>query len=196
MSRGGMLGILDSLTGGEVIIILAFALLILGPERLPDTARTLGQWIAKIRSMTSNLQSEVREVLDDPAMQPIREVGEFVAAPRKKLMEYATAAEAEVDAAKVAADEAAQLAASAEAAAAQARAAADHAAEQVEHAEEQAAAVAAAVDDADEVDEVDGGLTIEEAEPESAPASISTEPGREASIWFDLDGASGASDAS
>ncbi|MFN8051242.1 MAG: Sec-independent protein translocase protein TatB [Acidimicrobiales bacterium] len=125
MSTGGMLGILDSLTGGEVLIILVVALLVLGPERLPETARTMGQWMSKLRSMTSNLQSEVREVLDDPAMKPIREVGEFVAAPRKKLMEFATAAEAEAEAAKKVAEDAARAAEEAEAAAAAARAAAD-----------------------------------------------------------------------
>lgn len=122
MPTGGVLAILDSLTGGEVLIILLVALLVLGPERLPDTARTMGQWVAKLKTMTSGLQSEVREVLDDPAMQPIREVGEFVAAPRKKLMEFATAAEAEAAEAKARAAEAAAAAQAAEDAAAAVRA--------------------------------------------------------------------------
>lgn len=96
MVAGGMFAILESLTGGEVLIVLFVALLVLGPERLPDTARTMGHWMARLRKMSSNLQSEVREVLDDPAMKPIRDVGEFVAAPRKKLMEFATEAESEI----------------------------------------------------------------------------------------------------
>lgn len=125
MPTGGVLAILDSLTGGEVLIILLVALLVLGPERLPDTARTMGQWIARLRTMTSGLQSEVREVLDDPAMQPIREVGEFVAAPRKKLLEFATAAEAEAEEAKRLAERANEAAKAAEEAAAAARAEAD-----------------------------------------------------------------------
>ena len=98
MANGPMFAIIaifDSLTGGEVILVMVLALMVLGPERLPEAARTLGVWLSKLRAMSSNLQSEVREVLDDPAMQPIREVGEFMAAPRKKLVEYATAAEAE-----------------------------------------------------------------------------------------------------
>ena len=109
MLIGGLLGILDSLTGGEVIMILVAALLVLGPERLPETARTMGQWIAKLKAMTGNLQSEVREVLDDPSMKPIRDLGEFAAAPRKKLVEFATAAEAEANVAKQVAEDAAEL---------------------------------------------------------------------------------------
>ena len=168
MLIGGMLGILDSLTGGEVLIILVFALLILGPERLPETARTMGQWMSKLRAMTTNLQSEVREVLDDPAMKPIREVGEFVAAPRKKLIEYAMAAEAEADAAKQVAADAAAAAAEAEAAAEAARIEAERAAEEAEHAEEVAEAADQALADA----------PVDEPDPVT---------GREPSIWGDIE---------
>jgi hypothetical protein len=41
------------------------------------------------------MQDDVRDVLDDPTMQGIKEVGEFVARPRQKLTEYMTAAERE-----------------------------------------------------------------------------------------------------
>lgn len=169
MLIGGMLGILDSLTGGEVIMILVAALLILGPERLPETARTMGQWLAKLRSMTTNLQSEVREVLDDPAMKPIRDVGEFVAAPRKKIVEFATAAEAEANAAKQIAEDAEAAAAEAEAAAAKARAVADEAAE---HAEEAEVVAEEAAD------------LVAETPPDEGERTAS---GREPSIWADLD---------
>ena len=172
MLIGGMLGILDSLTGGEVIMILVVALLILGPERLPETARTMGQWMAKLRSMTTNLQSEVREVLDDPAMKPIRDVGEFVAAPRRKLVEFATAAEAEANAAKQVAADAEEAAAEAEAAAAKARALADEAAEQADEAETVAEEAAELVADTPPDDVV------------VDPADGST---HEVSIWADLD---------
>jgi sec-independent protein translocase protein TatB len=67
----------------------------LGPEKLPGMARTLGTWLQKLRRLSANLQAEVRDVMDDPAMQPIRELGEFAAQPRRKLVEYATAAEIE-----------------------------------------------------------------------------------------------------
>ena len=91
------------LTAGEILIILVFGLIVLGPERLPEVARTAGEWMAKFRRVSSNLQQEMREVLDDPAMKPLREVGEFVAQPRKKLTEMALAIEN--DAAKAEAPE-------------------------------------------------------------------------------------------
>jgi len=187
-----MLGILDSLTGGEVIMILVAALLILGPERLPETARTLGQWMSKLRSMTSNLQSEVREVLDDPAMKPIRDVGEFVAAPRKKLVEFATQAEAEANAAKQIADDAAAAAAEAEAAAERARALADEAADQAHEAEEvadvAAEALAASDDDAPDDDAPDDEVADDDAPADApdAPDVPKLATTRERSIWADL----------
>ncbi len=169
MVIGGMLGILDSLTGGEVILVLVVALLVLGPERLPEAARTMGQWAAKLKAMTGNLQSEVREVLDDPAMKPIRDVGEFVAAPRKKLMEFATEAEREAEEAKREAAEAQAEADAAERAAAVARAKADAAADHAEEAEEVAEAAEHALAEASE-----GTSRSESSTPE-------------VSIWADLD---------
>mgnify|MGYP000741722196 FL=1 len=153
------------------LMILVAALLVLGPERLPETARTMGQWLAKLKSMTGNLQSEVREVLDDPSMKPIRDLGEFAAAPRKKIVEFATAAEAEANLAKQVAAEAEAAAAEAEAAAAKARAAADEAAAEAEEAEQVA-------EDAAEL--------VEETPPDE-PAPGEPGAGREASIWADLD---------
>ena len=120
-----MIGILDSLTGGEVLIILLIALMVLGPERLPETARSIGQLVAKARRMTSGLQSEVREVLDDPAMKPLRDIGEFAAAPRKKIIDFANAADAEATEARRKAEAAADAADAAEAAAVEAKAEAE-----------------------------------------------------------------------
>ena len=125
MTSGGLLGILDSLKSGEVLMILVLAMVVLGPERLPQTARDIGRWIAKFRSASSGITSELREVMNDPDMAPLREVGEFVASPRRKIMEYATEAENEAAEARRLADRAAEAAEAAEAAARAARANAD-----------------------------------------------------------------------
>jgi Sec-independent protein translocase protein TatA len=37
------------LQGGEIIIILLLALVVLGPTRLPELARKLGEWTAELR---------------------------------------------------------------------------------------------------------------------------------------------------
>ncbi len=98
--QGVIVALLDSLTGTEVIVILVIALIVLGPDKLPGVARQAGRWFNQLRDLTSNLQNEMRDVLDDPTMQPLKELGEFAAQPRRKLAEYArqAALEAEEDA--------------------------------------------------------------------------------------------------
>ena len=91
----GLLALLDTLTFPELLAIIVIALVVLGPEKLPGAARTAGEWVQKLRALSASLESEVREVLDDPSMQPIRELGEFAAQPRRKLAEYARSAGAD-----------------------------------------------------------------------------------------------------
>lgn len=47
----------------ELIIIAVLALVVLGPERLPSAARTLGKWISDIKQTTHNLKSEFKHEL-------------------------------------------------------------------------------------------------------------------------------------
>jgi sec-independent protein translocase protein TatB len=93
---GGVLALLDTLTFPETITIVVIALIVLGPEKLPGMARTIGQWMTKAKRMAANLQAEMRDVVDDPAMKPLRDLGEFAAQPKRKLAEFALAAEAEM----------------------------------------------------------------------------------------------------
>lgn len=95
MAGAGLTGFLQNLSGGEMIVIAIVALVVLGPERLPDLARSAGRMLHKLKTMTEGLQTEVRDVMDDPSMQPIRELGELAARPRQKLTEYALEAEEE-----------------------------------------------------------------------------------------------------
>ncbi len=81
--------------GGEILVIIILALVILGPDRLPEYARSAGKMIHKLKTMASGMQGQVQGVMDDPAMQPLRELGEFAARPRQKLAEYALEAEAD-----------------------------------------------------------------------------------------------------
>lgn len=43
----------------EMVIVFVIALLILGPERLPKVARTVGQWVGQARNMFGRLRSEL-----------------------------------------------------------------------------------------------------------------------------------------
>jgi len=81
--------------GGELLVILILALVVLGPERIPEMAKSAGKMIAKLKTMSSGLQGQVQGVMDDPAMQPLRELGDLAARPRQKLAEYALEAEAD-----------------------------------------------------------------------------------------------------
>ncbi len=46
----------------ELILILAVALIVLGPKRLPEIARALGKGLREFRRTTDELKEEFREV--------------------------------------------------------------------------------------------------------------------------------------
>lgn len=50
----------------KLIVLFVIALLVLGPNRLPQAARTLGKGLAEVRKYTSSFQSEVNQVLAEP----------------------------------------------------------------------------------------------------------------------------------
>ena len=107
MSLGAQLGFLvENIGGGEIVVIAFIALVVLGPDRIPELARGAGRMINNLRKLSTNLTGDMSEVMNDPAMQPIRELGEFAARPRQKLAQYAFEAEAEARA-----EQAAQVAA-------------------------------------------------------------------------------------
>jgi Tat protein translocase TatB subunit len=46
----------------ELILILALALIVLGPKRLPEVARMLGKGLSEFRRATDELKDELRQV--------------------------------------------------------------------------------------------------------------------------------------
>lgn len=96
MQPGTQFGlIVENIGAGEIVVIAFLALVILGPDRIPEMARGAGRLLHNAKKFTSNLSGDMAEVINDPAMQPIKELGEFAARPRQKLTEYALEAEAE-----------------------------------------------------------------------------------------------------
>ena len=61
-----------NLQGSELIIILLLALVVLGPEKLPEAMRKLGQFYAELKKMSSGFQQEFRNATDEP-LREIRE---------------------------------------------------------------------------------------------------------------------------
>ena len=45
---------------GEIFVILAIGLLVVGPERLPETARFLAHWLKRIRRQVGEVQTDIR----------------------------------------------------------------------------------------------------------------------------------------
>jgi sec-independent protein translocase protein TatB len=61
-----------NLQGSELVIILLLALVVLGPEKLPDAMRKMGQFYAQMKKMSTGFQQEFKAAVD----QPMREVRE------------------------------------------------------------------------------------------------------------------------
>lgn len=51
---------------GEVLVILLVALLVLGPEKLPEAARKIGQVLGELRRMSAGFQAELRDAMQEP----------------------------------------------------------------------------------------------------------------------------------
>ena len=49
------------INGAELIILIILAVLILGPEKLPEYARKLTQWIRQLRQMAEGAKSQFKE---------------------------------------------------------------------------------------------------------------------------------------
>ena len=52
----------------ELLVILLVALIILGPQRLPEAARQVGRAMSELRRLSSGFQAEMRD-----AMEPLRQ---------------------------------------------------------------------------------------------------------------------------
>lgn len=66
-----------NLQGSEIIIILLLALVVLGPEKLPDAVRRFSQTYSELKKMGSGFQSELKSALDEP-MREMRETAKMV----------------------------------------------------------------------------------------------------------------------
>jgi Tat protein translocase TatB subunit len=50
----------------ELLVILVVALLVLGPKRLPEVARSLGRGMAEFRRASSELRTTLTSALEEP----------------------------------------------------------------------------------------------------------------------------------
>jgi TatA/E family protein of Tat protein translocase len=60
------LGIIPGMAGwSELLLILALALILFGPKRLPEIAEAMGKSIRKFKSATQSATDEVKREIDD-----------------------------------------------------------------------------------------------------------------------------------
>ena len=55
----------------EIAIILAIALIVLGPERLPEVMQTVGKILRELRLASNTVLHELTDVLDEPPANPL-----------------------------------------------------------------------------------------------------------------------------
>ncbi|OGR07156.1 MAG: hypothetical protein A2341_03410 [Deltaproteobacteria bacterium RIFOXYB12_FULL_58_9] len=55
----------------EVVVILAVALIVMGPRRLPDAAKQLGRALREFRRATNELRYNLEEAAAEPRRRPV-----------------------------------------------------------------------------------------------------------------------------
>lgn len=70
--------------GGELLVILLLALIVLGPQKLPEVARQAGSMMRELRRVSSGFQDEMRAAMDDPIEAAARDRGRKVTSTEQK----------------------------------------------------------------------------------------------------------------
>lgn len=58
-----------NITGGELIIIAVVALIILGPDKLPDFLRRAGRVYGEVKRMSTGFKTEFRDAIEEPVRE-------------------------------------------------------------------------------------------------------------------------------
>lgn len=64
-----------SLGPGEILVVLVVALLVLGPDKLPEAARAAARFYKEIRNLSSSVRSQVEDALEINDHSPLRNNG-------------------------------------------------------------------------------------------------------------------------
>jgi Tat protein translocase TatB subunit len=58
--------VLPNFGTGEMLVVFLVALIVLGPNKLPDVARQAGKMMAELRRLSSGFQDEMRHAMREP----------------------------------------------------------------------------------------------------------------------------------
>lgn len=61
----------------ELLVVLLVALIVLGPNKLPDAARKVGKAAGELRRLSSGFQRELHDAMNDLS-EPVRSVEETI----------------------------------------------------------------------------------------------------------------------
>jgi sec-independent protein translocase protein TatB len=59
-----------NISATELLVIAVVALLVLGPDKLPDAMRKLGRATRELKRLSSGFEAELRDALSDPVEAP------------------------------------------------------------------------------------------------------------------------------
>ncbi|MBD35432.1 MAG: twin-arginine translocase subunit TatB [Actinobacteria bacterium] len=77
---------MGNLGGGEILVILIIGLIVLGPTRLPEASKNLGNALRQIRQTSRNFQAELEAAVEDPLIEETaRQKGREMLAEEKDL---------------------------------------------------------------------------------------------------------------
>ena len=65
-----------NLSGSEIVVILLLALIVLGPEKLPEAIRKFARVYSEVRKISNGFQSEFKNAFDEP-MRELRETAQM-----------------------------------------------------------------------------------------------------------------------
>ena len=68
-----MFGLLPNIGLPELILILALALVIFGPGKLPEVGRAIGKSIKEFKGAVSTTQKDIMETVDEEEKAPIKQ---------------------------------------------------------------------------------------------------------------------------
>ena len=58
-----------NITGGEILIIAVLALIVLGPDKLPDFIRKAGRIYGEVKKISTGFKTEFKDVIEEPVRE-------------------------------------------------------------------------------------------------------------------------------
>ena len=71
----------------ELLIIALVGLVVLGPKRLPEVARTVGQWVAKVRRFVADVKQDIDREMQQAELSELRNLKQELDATRRVVEE-------------------------------------------------------------------------------------------------------------